>query len=108
MQDPRYTLKLADEDKRWMTFPGLAESGALQLPGLLEAQDESLVGASSVGGATEPPSELSLALANASLHIHALTEEQVRLRESLETLNGTLFITGGPLGGAVAEAMTSA
>ena len=108
MQDPRYTLKLADEDKRWMTFPGLAESGALQLPGLLEAQDESLVGASSVGGATEPPSELSLALANASLHIHALTEEQVRLRESLETLNGTLFITGGPLGGTVAETMTSA
>jgi hypothetical protein len=108
MQDPRYTLKLADEDKRWMTFPALAESGALQLPGLLEAQDESLVGASSVGVATEPPSELSLALANASLHIHALTEEQVRLRESLETLNGTLFITGGPLGGTVAETMTSA
>ena len=102
MQDPRYTLKLADEDKRWMTFPALAESGALQLPGLLEAQDESLVGATSVGGATEPPSELSLALANASLHIHALTEEQVRLRESLETLNGTLFITGGSLLGGVA------
>ncbi len=52
--------------------------------------------------ATAPPSELSLALANASLHIHALTEEQVRLRESLETLNSTLFITGNSLLGSVA------
>lgn len=108
MQDARYTLKLADEDKRWMSFPGLAESGASQLSGLLDAQDERLVGPSSVDVATAPPSELGLALANASLHIHALTEEQVRLRESLETLNSTLFITGGPLGGKVGEAAAEA
>ena len=101
MQDARYTLKLADEDKRWMSFPGLAESGASQLSGLLEAQDQRLVGPSSVDGATAPPSELGLALANASLHIHALTEEQVRLRESLETLNSTLSIAGGSLPGSV-------
>ncbi|CRM23774.1 hypothetical protein H097_06707 [Pseudomonas sp. FH4] len=102
MQDARYTLKLADEDKRWMTFPGLAESGASQLSGLLAEPNESLIGAPTMGVATEPPSELSLALANASLHIHALTEEQVRLRESLETLNSTLFITGNSLLGSVA------
>ncbi|MBH3420761.1 tail tape measure protein [Pseudomonas gessardii] len=104
MQDARYTLKLADEDKRWMSFPGLAESGASQLSGLLDAQDERLVGPSSVDVATAPPSELGLALANASLHIHALTEEQVRLRESLETLNSSLFIAGGsPLGSVAAS-----
>ncbi|WP_262381223.1 MULTISPECIES: tail tape measure protein [unclassified Pseudomonas] len=102
MQDPRYTLKLADEDKRWMTFPGLAESGVSQLSGLLTEPNERLIGASNMGVVTEPPSELGLALANASLHIHALTEEQVRLRESLETLNSTLFIAGGSLLGSVA------
>lgn len=104
MQDPRYTLKLADEDKRWMTFPGLAESGVSQLSGLLAEPNERLIGASNMGVVTEPPSELGLALANASLHIHALTEEQVRLRESLETLNSTLFIAGGsPLGSVAAS-----
>ncbi|AIG02692.1 phage tail tape measure protein, TP901 family [Pseudomonas fluorescens] len=108
MQDVRYTLKLADEDKRWMTFPGLAETGVSQLPALLQAQDENRVDAPSVGVATEPPSGLSLALANASLHIQALTEEQVRLRESLETLNGTLFIAAGPLGAKAGEATAEA
>lgn len=73
MQDNQFSLKLTDEDKRWLTYPGLGSSTTTD-----------------AGGITEAPAQISLALASASLEINSLNVEQVRLRETLEALNSTL------------------
>jgi len=73
MQDNQFSLKLTDEDKRWLTYPGLASSTTTD-----------------AGGITEAPAQISLALASASLENNSLSVEQVRLRETLEALNTTL------------------
>jgi len=59
------------------------------------AQD--LTGPSSFDAVPTGQTDLGLALANASLEINGLALEQVRLRETLETLNSTLFINGNSL-----------
>jgi hypothetical protein len=64
------------------------------------AQD--LTGSSSLDAVPAALTDLSLALASASLEINGLALEQVRLRETLETLNGTLFINGDSLAGKTA------
>jgi hypothetical protein len=97
MQDTQYALKLADLDKSWMLYPGPAGSADADLKRVIPALSDSLAGPSSLDAAPEPLSGLSLALANASLEINSLTLEQVRLRESLEALTSTLFITGDAL-----------
>lgn len=93
MQDNQFSLKLTDEDKRWLTYPGLGNGAGADLESTLSP----LVPSSFLDAMPEPPSELTLALANASLEISSLTLEQMRLRESVETLTSTLFINGNSL-----------
>lgn len=95
MQETQYGLRLAEDDKRWMTFAGL--SGDADLNSVLAPLHDNFVGASGLDATPQPESELSVALVNVSVDINALTLEQVRLRETLETLNSTLFITGDSL-----------
>jgi hypothetical protein len=52
--------------------------------------------------------ELRSALVTLSVDINALTQEQVRLRETLETLNSTLFINGDALVPKAADVAASA
>jgi hypothetical protein len=70
------------------------------------AQD--LTGSSSLDAVPAALTDLSLALASASLEINGLALEQVRLRETLETLNGTLFINGDSLAGKTADTASHA
>ncbi|MCS3417415.1 hypothetical protein M2399_002817 [Pseudomonas sp. BIGb0450] len=70
------------------------------------AQD--LTGPSSLDAVPTWQTDLGLALANASLEINGLALEQVRLRETLETLNSTLFINGGSLATKTADAAVGA
>lgn len=93
MQDNQYSLKLTDEDKRWLTYPGLGNGAGTDLASTLSP----LVPSSFLDAAPEPASALTLALASASLEINSLTLEQMRLRESVETLTSTLFINGNTL-----------
>lgn len=58
---------------------------------------EDLTGPASLDAVPAALTDLSLALASASLEINGLTLEQVRLRETLESLNSTLFINGHSL-----------
>lgn len=104
MQDNQFSLKLTDEDKRWLTFPGLGNgAGADQ-----ESTLSPWVPSSFLDAVPPPPSELSLALANASLEINSLTLEQMRLRVSVETLTSTLFINGNSLAPREADIAPSA
>ena len=95
MQETQYEIRLAEEDKRWMTFAALSNDATLN--SVLTPLPESFVGPSSLDAEPQPSSELGLALVTVSLDINALTLEQVRLRETLETLNSTLFITSDSL-----------
>ncbi|WP_460131150.1 tail tape measure protein [Pseudomonas sp. S1_E04] len=92
MQETQFATRLAQEDRRWLM--GDADLGNVLAPfyaGL----------AAPVGLDTAPPpepqSQLSAALVTVSVDLNALTLEQVRLRETLETLNSTLFINGSSL-----------
>ncbi|KAF1028197.1 MAG: hypothetical protein GAK37_02264 [Pseudomonas sp.] len=102
MQDTRYTLKLADEDKRWMSLPGLADSDSSQLKSFVP---ERLTDPAGADAATAPSLELGIALAGANAQIYGLTQEQARLRESLDTLNGTLLSLGTTLTAKAGEAV---
>src|SRR5450830_324184 len=95
MQETQYEIRLAEEDKRWMTFAALSNDATLNR--VLTPLPDSFVGPSSLDAEPQPSSELGLALVTVSLDINALTLEQVRLRETLETLNSTLFITSDSL-----------
>ncbi|NWC92390.1 MULTISPECIES: tail tape measure protein [unclassified Pseudomonas] len=70
------------------------------------AQD--LTGPSSLDAVPAGQTDLVLALASASLEINGLALEQVRLRETLETLNSTLFINGDSLATKTADAASNA
>lgn len=67
------------------------------LSGDLSPAAEDLTGPASLDAVPAALTDLSLALASASLEINGLTLEQVRLRETLESLNSTLFINGNSL-----------
>ncbi|WP_285421960.1 hypothetical protein [Pseudomonas sp. efr-133-TYG-23] len=85
MQETQYATRLAVQDNRWML--GDADLGSVLAPfsASLAAPERE---------APSPQSTLSSALVTVSVDLNALTLEQVRLRETLETLNTTLFITG--------------
>jgi hypothetical protein len=78
------------------------------LSGDLSPAAEDLTGSSSLDAVPAALTDLSLALASASLEINGLTLEQVRLRETLETLNSTLFINGDSLASKTADAASNA
>ena len=88
MQETQYATRLAVQDNRWML--GDADLGSVLAPfsASLAAPERE---------APSPQSTLSSALVTVSVDLNALTLEQVRLRETLETLNTTLFITGAAL-----------
>ncbi|WP_431701911.1 tail tape measure protein [Pseudomonas sp. BR20] len=92
MQETQYQTRLAQEDKRWMI-------GDVELGNVLAPFSASLATPLSLEAAPQPQSELSSALITVSVDINALTLEQVRLRETLETFNSTLFITSAALAG---------
>lgn len=73
------------------------------LSGDLSAPSQSLTGPSALDAVPTALTGLSLALASASLEINGLTLEQVRLRETLEALNSTLFINGDSLATKTAD-----
>lgn len=90
MQDTKYGMRLAQEDLRWMI-------GDADLGNVLAPFSASAAAPVSLDGAAQPQLELRSALVTLSVDINALTQEQVRLRETLETLNSTLFINGDAL-----------
>ncbi|MCI1738242.1 MAG: hypothetical protein LKM38_14580 [Pseudomonas veronii] len=106
MQETQYEIRLAEEDKRWMTFAALSNEATLN--SVLTPLPDSFVGPSSLDAEPQPSSELGLALVTVSLDINALTLEQVRLRETLETLNSTLFITSDSLALRTVETVSQA
>lgn len=101
MQDTKYGIKLAQEDFRWMI-------GEADLGNVLAPFSTSAAAPLSLEAASQPPFELRSALVTLSVDINALTQEQVRLRETLETLNSTLFINGDSLVPKAADIATSA
>lgn len=80
----------------------------LGLSGDVSPAAHDLTGSSSLDAVPAALTDLSLALASASLEINGLALEQVRLRETLETLNGTLFINGDSLAGKTADTASHA
>lgn len=78
-----------------LAFAGQTDDRGLS--GDLSPSAQDLTGPSSLDAVPAALTDLSLALASASLEINGLTLEQVRLRETLETLNSTLFIKGSSL-----------
>lgn len=74
------------------------------LSGDLSAPSQSLTGPSALDAVSEPLLGLNLALANASLQISGLAQEQARLRDSLEKLNSTLLINKDPQAGKAGAA----
>lgn len=101
MQDTKYGIKLAQEDFRWMI-------GEADLGNVLAPFSTGAAAPLSLEAASQPPFELRSALVTLSVDINALTQEQVRLRETLETLNSTLFINGDSLVPKAADVATSA
>lgn len=92
MQETQFGTRLAQEDKRWLI--GDADLGSVLAPFSADlAAPVSLDAAPQ----PQPQSELTTALVTVSVDINTLTLEQVRLRETLETLNSTLFINGNSL-----------
>lgn len=83
MQDTKYGMRLAQEDLRWMI-------GDADLGNVLAPFSASAVAPVSLDEAAQPQVELGSALLTLSVDINALTQENVRLRETLETLNSTL------------------
>ncbi|MGR3887960.1 tail tape measure protein [Pseudomonas sp. 1152_12] len=102
MQETQFQTRLAQQDKRWML-------GDADLGNVLAPFSVRLAAPVSLNAAPQPQpqpqpqsqSQLSSALVTVSVDINALTLEQVRLRETLETLTSTLFITGATLAGTV-------
>ncbi len=94
MQETQFGMRLAQEDKRWLL--GDADLGSVLAP-----FDAGLAAPVSLGAAPppqqDPQSVLTSALVTVSVDINALALEQVHLREALETLTSTLFITGNTL-----------
>jgi len=90
MQETKYGIKLVQEDLRWMF--GEADLGNALAPFSTRA-----VAPVSLEAASHPQFTLGSTLATLSVDINALTQEQVRLRETLETLNSTLFINSNSL-----------
>ena len=92
MQETQFATRLAQEDRHWLI--GDADLGSVLAPfyaGL--AAPVNLDAAPQ----PQPQLELSAALVTVSVDLNALALEQVRLRETLETLNSTLFINGHSL-----------
>lgn len=81
MQETQFGTRLAHEDKRWLL--GDADLGSVLAP-----FSAGLAAPVSLEAAPQP--QLTSALMTVSTDINALTQEQVRLREALETLNSTL------------------
>lgn len=92
MQESQFGTRLAQEDKRWLL--GDADLGSVLAP--FSADLAAPVSLDSVPQPAPQP-ELTSALVTVSVDINALTQEQVRLREALETLTSTLFITENSL-----------
>ncbi|UOP08813.1 tail tape measure protein [Pseudomonas palleroniana] len=94
MQETQSGMRLAQEDKRWLLDD--ADLGSVLAP-----FSASLAAPASLDAAPrpqqDPQSVLASALVTVSVDINALTLEQVQLREALETLTSTLFITGNTL-----------
>lgn len=90
MQETKYGTRLAQEDLRWMV-------GDADLGNVLAPFSTSAAPPLSLDAGPQPPLELRSALLTLSVDINALTQEQVRLRETLETLNSTLFINSDAL-----------
>lgn len=101
MQETKYGIRLAQEDFRWMI-------GEADLGNVLAPFSTSAAAPVSLEAASQLPFELRSALVTLSVDINALTQEQVRLRETLETLNSTLFINGDSLVPKAADVATSA
>ena len=83
MQETQYGIKLAREDLRWMF-------GEADLGNALAPFSASAAAPVSLAAASDPQFALGPALATLSVDINTLTQEQVRLRETLETLNSSL------------------
>lgn len=90
MQETNYGIRLAQEDLRWMI-------GDADLGNVLAPFSASAAAPVSLEAASQPQWALNGTLATLSVDINALTQEQVRLRETLETLNTTLFINSDAL-----------
>ena len=93
MQETQFQTRLAQEDKHWLL--GDADLGSVLAP--FSADLAAPVSLDSSAPQASPQQELTSALVNVSVGINALTLEQVQLRETLETLNSTLFITENSL-----------
>lgn len=98
MQETQFGTRLAQEDKRWMF--GDADLGSVLAP--FSADLAAPVSLESVAQSPPQP-ELTSALVTVSVDLNALTQEQVRLRETLETLTSTLFITSNSLAAKPAD-----
>ncbi|WP_339541223.1 hypothetical protein [Pseudomonas sp. RA_5y_Pfl1_P24] len=101
MQETKYGIRLAQEDFRWMI-------GDADLGNVLAPFSTSAAAPVSLEGASQPQVELRSALVTLSVDISALTQEQLRLRETLETLNSTLFINSDALVPKATDVATSA
>lgn len=101
MQETNYGIRLAQEDLRWMI-------GDADLGNVLAPFSASAAAPVSLEAASQPQWALNGTLATLSVDINALTQEQVRLRETLETLNTTLFINSDALMPKVADVAASA
>lgn len=101
MQETKYGIRLAQEDSRWMI-------GDADLGNVLAPFSTSAAAPVSLEGASQPQVELRSALVTLSVDISALIQEHVRLRETLETLNSTLFINSDSLLPKAADVATSA
>lgn len=101
MQETRYGIRLAQEDFRWML-------GEADLGNVLAPFSPSAVAPANLEASSQPQLALRSALYTLSVDINALTQEQVRLRETLETLNSTLFINSDSLAPKSANTQTSA
>lgn len=100
MQETKYGIRQAQEDYRWMI-------GEADLGNVLAPFSASAAAPVSLESASQPQLALRSALLTLSVDINALAQEQVRLRETLETLNSTLFINGDSLSPKTADVTTS-
>lgn len=89
MQETQFQTRLAQEDKRWLL--GDADLGSVLAP--FSADLAAPVSLEASAPQVSPQQALTTALDNVSVDIKVLTLGQTQLRETLETLNSTLFIT---------------
>lgn len=89
MQETQFQTRLAQEDKRWLL--GDADLGSVLAP--FSADLAAPVSLEASVPQVSPQQALTTALDNVSVDIKVLTLGQTQLRETLETLNSTLFIT---------------